>query len=1547
MILSFLIILNLPRLLIPGEPDLRFIHLTIGDGLSQNTANCVLQDVRGFMWIGTQDGLNRYDGYEFKIFRHMPLNPTSISDSYILSIFEDQAGVIWIGTYGGGLNRFDREKEKFTHYRVDPVDPNSLTSNHVLAIFESPLNPGVLWIGTDGGLSKLSQKNERFTNYRHNPQNPNSLSHNIVHAVFSSPKNPGVLWVGTNGGLNKFDIEKEQFSNYCHNPNDLHSLSHDIVWSIYEDRSGNLWIGTNGGLNAFDHKRETFIRFKNEPDNPNSLSNNNVRTIYESPIEPGILWIGTYDGGLNRFDPKKKTFSQWKHEPGNPFSINNDKVLSLYEDKSGTVWIGCEGGINLFDRHKKQFSHYRRSSNNPNTLGNNDVRSICESQAGILWIGTYGGGVSRLDRKKDRFVHYRHDPHNPNSLSSNLVRVVYEDRDGVLWVGTYDGGLNKFDPEKGQFVHYKSSANDPYSVGSNYIRTIFEDRSGVLWIGTYEGGLNRFHRKKDRFTRYVHRPDNPSSLSNNRVFAIFEDKSGVLWVGTAGGLNKFNREQGEFSRYQNRPYDLHSLGSNVVMSIYEDRSGTLWIGTYGGGLNRFNRLPRRFTRLTEEEGLANNVVYGILEDDERNLWLSTNKGLSRFNPKTMTFKNYDTADGLQDNEFNAGAYCKTSSGEMFFGGINGFNAFFPDKIKDNSYIPPIVVTNFHIFNKPVPIGDDTEGHSILTRSISETRIINLSHKENFLYFEYSALHYVFPEKNQYAYMMEGLDKDWNYVKNRRFASYPALLPGDYIFKVKGSNNDGVWNETGVSLRIRVVPSFWKSRSFYRLSVFAIIFLAVSLYRLRVRQLKKHKDELENLVNHRTEQLKNANIELEKLSIVAQKTDNGVMIMDAKGNFEWVNEGFTHLFGITLGELISEKGRNLSDVSENPNIKTALDTCIKERKTVAYETLNETRSGGEIWTQTTLTPILDQDGNLTKLVAIESDITRVKKSEEQIKSQNEEILKQSQELKRAYEVARKEREAADAANRSKSMFLARMSHEIRTPLNGVIGFSDLLLETELNEEQAEYARTITRSGEALLALINDILDISKIEAGKLTLEKADFDVEVMAFDVCNMILPRLEDKNVEVLCRIGDNVPGYMNSDPGRIRQVLVNLMSNAVKFTEQGEIELSVDIEEEGDNQLKLHVRVRDTGPGIPEDQRETIFELFHQADGTTRQKYAGTGLGLSICKQIARLMNGDVWVEGAPDKGSIFHFTAWVGKSKKRSGEKRAAKFLTGKRALIVDDNVTNLVILSQILKRAGMIPIELTKSKEVLPTILKSLEENNPIDLCILDIHMPGINGCEVAEQIRQYPDPRISNLPLLAFTSSAAKHAKQYHESGFDGFLPKPIQRQKLLSMIERLLGLREKETKQPVKHREIITRHTLAEEAKHSIHILLAEDNIINQKLAAYILINGGYHVDVVENGRQVIEKFTTEPDKYDLILMDIDMPEMDGNEATRLLRKKGFVDVPIIAMTAYAMKEDQKECLKVGMNDYIAKPIKRDIVYQMVNKWILKNPKTKKTKAIDS
>jgi ligand-binding sensor domain-containing protein/signal transduction histidine kinase len=846
------------------DNDIKFERLSTERGLSSGVVFCILQDSRGLIWFGTQDGLNKYDGYAFTVYRHSPEDIHSLSDDTVWTIYEDQAGVLWIGTDKGGLNRFDRDNGQFVHYRADQDDPASLSHNSVRAIYED--RSGVLWIGTGGGgLDRFDRETEQFTHYRSRPNDPHGLSHDFVTSIYEDRS--GVLWVGTNGGgLDRFDRESEQFVSYQVNPIDPNSLGEtyevstdpyspgsNYVMTIYEDRAGALWIGTWGGLDRFDRDKEQFVHYQNDANDPDSLSHNYVPSIYED--RSGVLWVGTGGGGLNRLDRVNERFIHYRTDLDDPYSLSNDRVWAVYQDRSGVLWIGTGGGgLAKFDMETEKFAHYQTNPNDPYSLSHNNVTAIYEDRSGMIWIGTGGGGLNQFDRQRERFTHYQSDPDGSFDLSHNTVASIYEDGAGVLWVGTF-GGLNRFDRESDRFYSYQNDPDDPHSLSGNSVRPICEDGSGALWVGTNRG-LNRFDRETEEFIRYQHDPTDPDSLSHDNVLSIYKDRSGVLWIGTfGGGLDRFDPASDGFLHYQSDPDDLYSLSDNNVASIYEDQSGVLWVGTVGGGLNEFDRDRGLFThyRYGEDDGLPSDIVYGILEDDHGNLWLSTNEGLARFDPQGETFKRYDVGDGLQSNEFNSGAYYRSRSGEMLFGGVNGFNIFHPDQITDNPYVPPIVLTLLTQDGFPV----DT------AKALEDVQEVTLHWPNNFFEFEFAALSFVQPEKNQYAYMLEGFDEDWKYLGTRRFGRYTNLPGRNFTLRVKGSNNDGVWNEQGASVGITVVPPFWATWWFRAVVALLVVGGAVGGYRWRVKSIETRTRELEAQVEERTRALEHRTDEIER------------------------------------------------------------------------------------------------------------------------------------------------------------------------------------------------------------------------------------------------------------------------------------------------------------------------------------------------------------------------------------------------------------------------------------------------------------------------------------------------------------------------------------------------------------------------------------------------------------------------------------------------------------------------------------------------------------
>jgi ligand-binding sensor domain-containing protein len=899
--------------------DIRFKHISLDEGLSQNSVYCIIQDSKGFMWFGTQDGLNKYDGYEFTVYKPEPGNPATLSDNHINCIYEDESGILWLGTDDGGLNAFDPKTETFNHYPVDTVTANpgrALRSPRVNSIVRD--TGGDVWIGTNaGGLSRLMPEDETFKHYGHNDEEPAGLGSNRVSSILIDRS--GILWVGTfDDGLKRYDPHTDSFQHFRARRNEPGSLSSNNVLRIYEDRSGVLWIGTAfGGLNYMDREKGKFFAYRHISGDPASLSSNEVNTICED--RSGVLWVGTRGHGLNRLDKRSGTFTRYLKDPNDPNTLRDNAILSIFEDGSRILWIGTFGGLNKFDREHK-FDHYKVNPHDSNSLSGPYVFSVCEDSSGILWLGTRDNGLNRFDRKTGTYNHFRNISGDPRSLGSDFVASILEDRTGVLWVGCLGGGLNKLDRKSGTFTRYLRDPDDPTSpksLGSDFTNALIEDHAGMIWITSYGGGLVKFNGETETFTHYRRQEGNSNSLSRNSAFTIYEAPSepGVIWLGMdRSGLNRFDTKTGMVTRYlpnRDDPTAPDNPGGDAIAGIYEDRAGTLWLATLGGGLKKMTGRKSgsvSFAGFTEKDGLCNNTVYGILEDDDGCLWLSTNRGLSRFDPKNGTFKNYNARDGLQGNEFNSWSYFKSRSGEMFFGGISGLTAFHPSRITGNPHVPPVVITRFLLFNRAAPAGNPEEGgRSFPGGSITWAKEICLSHKENVFSFEFAALDFTVPENNRYAYMMEGFDEDWNYTgAQKRFAAYTNLDPGEYVFRVKGSNNDGTWNEQGASLKIIITPPYWETWWFRIILGVVVLGLLLMWYRRRLKNVRL-KTELQTARDAQMSIMPRSNPQIEDFDI------SGICIpaSEVGGDFFdyiWMNEEKTRL-GIAIGDVSGKAMRS--------------------------------------------------------------------------------------------------------------------------------------------------------------------------------------------------------------------------------------------------------------------------------------------------------------------------------------------------------------------------------------------------------------------------------------------------------------------------------------------------------------------------------------------------------------------------------------------------------------------------------------------------------------
>ncbi len=853
---------------LPGvEPGpVIFDHLSIKDGLSQTTVTCILQDRTGFMWFGTLNGLNKYDGYTFEHYYPVRGNRNSLTGNNIISLCEGADGNLWIGTMNG-LNRFFPRTGRFENFRSS-AGGGGLGDGTITTLREHPA--GTLWIGTRSrGLYRMDIREKTFTHYRNTPAEESGAGGNLSSDFISSlyPGDSGEIWIGTmTGGLNRLDPGSGKVTVYKHDPRDPHSISYDIVGTLFKDSEGVFWVGTvGGGLNRFDRESGRFTVYASEPGNPRSLPHNQVFFLFEDSSR--VLWVGTM-GGLAVFDRESGTFSRFLHDPGNPGSLSTSAVSSMVEDRSGILWVGTiEGGINFFDRRRRKFQ-YLQPGARPGVDKKGEVTGICRDRDGMLWLGTVEG-LYRYDGRRETFTLFRHDPADAHSLSHNRINAVLEDRDGNIWAGTSGGGLNTYDPGTRKFRHYRNRPGVPGSISSDRIMTLHEAPGGTIWVGAmYPGGLNRFHPQTGTFTVYTHDPGNPGSLSHPIVTSILTDSSGILWVGTQKGLNRFDAGQGTFTRYTGKPGDMTGISSDRTGALLETRDGTLWVGTHGGGINRFNRVTGTFDCFDTLDGLPDNMIHGMLEDGGGNLWISSGKGICCFTPASGAVKLYTPRDGLQGYEFNVESCYKSPGGEMFFGGVNGLNIFHPDRMVKNQFVPPVVFTGLKISNRPVGI----EPGGTLPLHINAAPTVNLSYRDTMFSLEFAALDYSHPEQNQYKYMLEGLSNRWVYLGQKRDLDFTGLDPGHYILKVMGTNGDGKWNPVPSAIAIEIAPPFWNRMWFKTLAVFLAVMAIYLVHRLRLKNLSL-KIKSENQMERLHEKYNLSNREKEILQLILKGKTN--------------------------------------------------------------------------------------------------------------------------------------------------------------------------------------------------------------------------------------------------------------------------------------------------------------------------------------------------------------------------------------------------------------------------------------------------------------------------------------------------------------------------------------------------------------------------------------------------------------------------------------------------------------------------------------------------
>ena len=1252
------------------------------------TPYCLLQDHYGFIWFGSRyNGLFMYDGYDFIAYRHNPDDENSSSANSVRSIAEDQNGDIWVGTVAG-LNRLNRTTGKFQRFLHDPSRPDSPSSNYITTIFID--KAGIVWFGTqEGGLNKaiiLKSKADGSDSlvcrhYLNNPQNGNSISHNNVKAIWAhSHQDENSLWVGTAFGLNLFDKMTEKFSRYFHDPDDSTSLSHNEIWSIHEDRSGELWIGSGDGtVSRLSSRQDAQIKFQNYKLGTNKA----IGTITSDPS--GSLWIGVKGHGLFRLNHLHGTITNFVHHDDDPHSLFHNVVYSVVCDKAGTLWVGRMDGIDKYDPHQKKFHHI--SFEPPPGKWALEITSFCEDHLGFIWIGSRGKGVFRLDPRNGKIINYNHIPGDPTSLCCPWVLTVYEDKNETLWNGTTNG-LDRFDRKREIFQHLydkPGKPDNPFALLSDYIYALYEDKNGSFWVSTPRG-LSKLDRSSGRFSHYLNDIDNQIGLAGYCIGVISESSDyndNTLWLG-ANGLFKFNPQTGKLSRYYHDPENSNSWINQLVYGIQQDKTGNIWVATTGGLYCLGS--DKTIAHFTVKHSLPSNLVYGILEDDDGVLWISTYKGLVSYNPQSQQFRQYEMKEGFLKNEFVMGAYAKGKSGYLYFGQLNGFKMFHPQEIKDNQFIPPVWITGFKIFDQSISFD----------QPIPDLKEIRLSHRQNFFTLDYVALNYSDSPKNQYAYQLEGVDPAWVNAGNRRSASYTNIAPGNYIFKVMGANNDGVWNEQGASVRLIITPPWWQTGWAYAFYALIMSFIVVTLWQLQVRRIK-----IRNELNMRK-------FETQKLQEI--------------------------------------------------------------------------------------------DG-------------------------------------------------------LKSRFFANISHEFRTPLTLILGPLNKMLSQTKSKERKQEFKLMQRNARRLQRLINQLLDLSKIEAGKMALQARPENIVALLNRIVQSFESQAKLKGIELKFQSErDEIIVYVDRE--KIENIFYNLLSNALKFTAQGgAVSVNVDIPlnpsrgfgtgsskgdlliptfEEGPGGMSgfIQIIVTDTGIGIPSERLDKIFDRFYQVDDSYTREHApldkkilledsfsdktyltgheGSGIGLALTKELVDLHHGKIEVNSELNKGTTFTVYLPLGKEHLKPEEiiaetsaeefkpeippvvisevieddgkvKEAARRKAIPIVLIVEDNRDMRSYLTDCLASEYRL-IEAVDGEDGLKTSIDKIP-----DLIISDVMMPKMDGFQLCRRLKT--DERTSHIPIILLTARAATADKIGGlELGADDYLIKPFDTKELLVRVKNLIQQR---------------------------------------------------------------------------------------------------------------------------------------------------------------
>jgi signal transduction histidine kinase/CheY-like chemotaxis protein/ligand-binding sensor domain-containing protein/HPt (histidine-containing phosphotransfer) domain-containing protein len=1475
-----------------------FEHIGVEHGLPHPMTVAMAQDGDGFIWIGTQRGLARWDGYQMRTFMFDATKPDSVPGDFIQSMHVDRQGRLWIGTAASGIAMFDKSTERFTRYAVGASGASQPTT---LALSSDAR--GGIWIGTLAGLFYLDPARATVTPVARDPVLPPGAPDNQIRSLLVDRK--GNVWIGSNGGLARRDAAGGKIEAVL--PADGSAI--DAVLSIAENERGQMVFGTlKSGIGVIDTAKlsTSLLKFDQIP----RIAN--IKAV--AHIAPGRWWATSYGGGIVEFDPDTGRHRRISHRPAVATSFGHDRVAALLRDRSGLVWAANERGIDFYNPYNRAFETVFDAEGQLEIA----VTAVMHDALNRQWIALADQGIDIIDADGKRTAALRPDGASPDTaLPEQVILAMAPAEAGEAWISTSQG-LYLTSQRGTKVKRIALPLPNPYPRIGSLLAL-----GPVLWMGTMQGVL-RYEPASGTLQAFSHKPDG-GGLTHNVVTSLTAGASGRIWIGTYNGLNRLDPATGSIDQVLAKPGN-QGLGESVVSSISLDKRNRLWVGTHGSGIDIFNddANPIRVqARIGMAAGLPAPIVASLSPELDKQIWAGTTNGLAVINTDTLEVRAFGRADGLALPSYFVGAVSATSDGDLVLGATGGYTIVHRALVSRWAFRPRVVLSAVRFDDQAVAGAQllaEKGGELVVPAGVKSIEI------------EAAALDFSAAKKNRYGFWLEGYDKNWvSGDGGRRSISYGNLSPGDYRLRIRGSNRDALWSSNELVLHLKVLPK-WHQTWWAYLALAAVLGALLRwAYRLRLRQLERNQARLQALVYSRTQHLEKLNAIVRSIN---EQLDFDVLLQTILVESS-VIKGISAARALVRVGSRSELDTRASwskDGSARDALSLSLDEAaaryVADAQLLADDVFLKRQPAPD--TSLVLAVRIRIEGQVQGYLLFENDHANGSFASNDlglIKALKEPFVSAFQKA-HAMQQLGLARANAEAANRAKSDFLANVSHEIRTPMNAILGFAGLGTHLELAPQPLDYFRKISRAGQNLLGIINDVLDFSKIESGKLELESVPFDVHDVLCQIADLFAWRAAEKGLELVVAASPDVPAYLAGDPLRLSQVLTNLVSNALKFTAQGYVQLQVELDHDAtvaanDGCHRLRFAVKDSGVGLSDEHQARLFQAFEQADASTTRIYGGTGLGLAISQQLVNKMGGQIEVDSKAGEGSTFSFTVALREHHTLPGhpQRQIPDEARGKTILVVDDSAPTREVLLLQLRSFGFDASAVGSGAAALMAL-----EHKAHDLVLMDWNMPVMDGIETTRQIKSHPGLKVIPTVIMV-TAFDRDHIKAAAEQvGVDVFLVKPVNPVQLVASVLSVLGFAPR-TPSPGS----VQVSDPATGSIQGIQVLVVDDNTINQQVAGDILLRAGVRVDFADNGVDAVRM--VDQGNYDAVLMDIQMPVMDGYQTTAMIREKTqHAELPIIAMTAHAITGYREHCMSLGMNDYVSKPIEPEVLYDVLAKW---------------